>query len=66
MAHKKKNFDDLSRGKYSREKLADGVREILNCQKTVDKVHKDFGIPVRTIQHHVKYVWVGILLWSLF
>ena len=54
MSHKKKDFDQLDSGKYGRDKLAEAVRDVLNCQKSSERAHKDSGIPLRTIQHHVK------------
>ena len=60
MSHKKKDFDQLDRGKYGRDTLAEAVRDVLNCQKSSEQAHKDYGIPLRTIQHHVKYGFVLI------
>ena len=55
----KKPFDKLDRGKYERGKLADAVRDVLNNVRTSEQAHREYGIPQRTVQHHVKYVNVS-------
>ena len=57
MSHKKKSFEELTRGRYSRETLRAIVRDVLNGKTTPQKAKIDHGIPVRTIQHHVKCVF---------
>ena len=58
MSHKRKHFDALAKGKYSWQTLRDIVRDVLNGRTNPQKAYKDHGIPVRTIQHHVKCVLV--------
>ena len=60
MSHKKKDLDSLSKGRYSRGMLQQVVKDVLNRKTTVQKANADHGIPVQTIQHHVKCVEINI------
>ena len=61
MSHKKKDFDKLEKGRYSRDTLREVVRHVLNERTTTKQASKDHSIPLRTIQHHVKCVSQFIL-----
>ena len=53
---KGKKMDKSSSGKsYSKETLRHAVRDILNCQLTVQDASRQHNIPQRTLQHYVKY-----------
>ena len=40
---------------YSKQSLRDAVQGILNGRLTVEAAFKQFNIPKRTLQRHVKY-----------
>ena len=58
---KKKEAEKRDKGGYPKQKLRDAVQEILNTSLTFHAAHRKYDIPIRTLQHHVKYVTLLIL-----
>ena len=56
ISHKKKLIGDRDKASYPRETLRNAVRAVLNCHMTLHDAHREYKIPIRTIQDHVKYV----------
>ena len=55
-SHKSKPYDKRDRGGYPRENLKIGVYDVVNGILSVHAASTKYGVPERTIQHHVKYV----------
>ena len=57
MSHQKKPFEQLLKGKYPIEKKKCAVRDVLNGILTSREAEEKYGVPRRTIQENVQYVY---------